>query len=135
MRKTGLIAAIGDFWARLSGGAAVTPPPKSSAVPGTDTARLLDNFEQRFAELKARKPSATVLADLYELGVQLEVRGRAQQATAVYRHLSRLDNTYKDVAGRLKRLMDTERAKPKPPLQDPNVTAPNLIATPAGKAV
>ena len=35
---------------------------------GTDTARLLDNFEQRFAELKGRKPNATVLSDLYTLG-------------------------------------------------------------------
>ncbi len=43
---------------------------------GTDTARLLDNFEQRFAELKGRKPNATVLGDLYTLGNQLEQRGR-----------------------------------------------------------
>jgi serine/threonine-protein kinase len=80
---------------------------------GTDTARLLDNFEQRFAELKGRKPNATVLSDLYTLGNQLETRGRLQQATAVYRHLARFDNTYKDVSARLRRLMDTERAKPK----------------------
>ena len=74
--------------------AAVMPIPKSTAVAGTDTARLLDNFEQRFAELKGRKPNATVLGDLYTLGNQLEQRGRVQQATAVYRHLARFDNTY-----------------------------------------
>lgn len=130
MRKLGLIAAIGDFWARLSGGSEAAPPPKSSSAPGTDTARLLDNFEQRFAELKGRKPTATVMGDLYDLGVQLEVRGRATQATAVYRHLARSDNTYKDVSARLKRLMDAERVKPKaptPPVAAAEVTSPNLI--------
>jgi hypothetical protein len=90
---------------------------------GTDTARLLDNFEQRFAELKGRKPNATVLSDLYTLGSQLEQRGRAPQATAVYRHLARFDNTYRDVATRLRRLMDAERAKPK--------AAPAAAAKPA----
>ncbi len=114
MRKFGLITAIGDFWARLSGSSRETPLPKVSTVPGTETARLLDNFEQRFAELKGRKPNATVLGDLYTLGNQLEQRGRAPQATAVYRHLARFDNTYRDVATRLKRLMDAERAKVKP---------------------
>lgn len=114
MRKFGLITAIGDFWARLSGSPRETPLPKVSSVPGTETARLLDNFEQRFAELKGRKPNATVLGDLYTLGNQLEQRGRAPQATAVYRHLARFDNTYRDVATRLKRLMDAERAKVKP---------------------
>ena len=87
------------------------PSPKTAV--GTDTARLLDNFEQRFAELKGRKPTATVLGDLYALGSQLEQRSRIQQATAVYRHLARFDNTYRDVATRLKRLMDTDRAKAK----------------------
>jgi hypothetical protein len=91
----------------------VVPAPTASRVTGTDTARLLDNFEQRFAELKGRKPSATVLGDLYTLGTQLESRGRLVQATAVFRHLARVDNTYKDVSTRLKRLMDTDRAKPK----------------------
>jgi hypothetical protein len=114
MRKFGLIAAIGDFWTRLSGPSRDTPLPKVSSIPGTETARLLDNFEQRFAELKGRKPNATVLGDLYTLGNQLEQRGRAPQATAVYRHLARFDNTYKDVATRLKRLMDAERSKVKP---------------------
>jgi serine/threonine-protein kinase len=90
---------------------------------GEDTARLLDNFEQRFAELKGRKPSVTVLSDLYTLGSQLEQRGRALQATAVYRHLARFDNTYRDVAVRLKRLMDAERTKPK--------SAPKASAAPA----
>ena len=99
------------LWARRSSASAV-PPPKVPPPP-TDTARLLDNFEQRFAELKSRKASATVLGDLYTLGTQLEQRGRATQATAVYRHLARVDNTYRDVASRLRRLMDAERAKPK----------------------
>jgi serine/threonine-protein kinase len=93
---------------------------------GTDTARLLDNFEQRFAELNGRKPTATVLSDLYTLGSQLEQRGRVTQATAVYRHLARFDNTYRDVATRLRRLMDAERAKPKtaPPAPDKTPVPP-----------
>jgi serine/threonine-protein kinase len=53
----------------------------------------------------------------------LEQRGRALQATAVYRHLARFDNTYRDVAVRLKRLMDAERTKPK--------SAPKASAAPA----
>ncbi len=113
MRKFGLIAAIGDIWARLGGTSADAPTPAPSAIPGTETARLLDNFEQRFAELKGRKPTATVLGDLYTLGAQLEQRGRVPQATAVYRHLARFDSAYRDVAARLKRLMDADRAKPK----------------------
>jgi serine/threonine-protein kinase len=99
---------------------------------GADTGRLLDNFEQRFAELKARKASSTVLSDLYTLGTQLEQRGRNVQATAVYRHLVRVDNTYKDVGQRLRRLMDAERkpvptAAPAgrvPPAADKNRPAP-----------
>ena len=101
------------LWCRFAGSASATPAPRIPRPVGTDTARLLDNFEQRFAELKGRKPNATVLSDLYTLGSQLEQRGRAPQATAVYRHLARFDNTYRDVAARLKRLMDAERAKPK----------------------
>jgi len=104
----------------LSGGGALfvmarwaSPTPVSAPKPprpiGTDTGRLLDNFEQRFAELKARKASSTVLDDLYALGTQLEQRGRNVQATAVYRHVVRVDNTYKDVGQRLRRLMDAER--------------------------
>ncbi len=62
------------LWSRWSSGSAVVPAPKASQVTGTDTARLLDNFEQRFAELKRRKPSGTVLGDLYTLGTQLESR-------------------------------------------------------------
>jgi hypothetical protein len=113
MRKFGLIAAIGDIWARLGGTSEDAPAPAASPVAGTETARLLDNFEQRFAELKGRKPTATVLGELYTLGAQLEQRGRVTQATAVYRHLARFDNTYRDVATRLKRLMDADRNKPK----------------------
>jgi serine/threonine protein kinase len=101
---------------------------------GTDTARLLDNFEQRFAELKGRKPNATVLSDLYTLGSQLEQRGRAPQATAVYRHLARFDNTYRDVAVRLRRLMDAERAKPKAAAPAP-AAAPAAAAAPTGSLI
>jgi serine/threonine-protein kinase len=121
MRKTGLIAAIGDLWSRLAGTAAEAEASKPTSVTGTDTARLLDNFEQRFAELKGRKPNATVLGELYALAGQLETRGRAPQAIAVYRHLDRFDNSYRDVAARLKRLMDAERAKPKAPAAPPEV--------------
>jgi eukaryotic-like serine/threonine-protein kinase len=120
--------------------AAVLPLPKTKTAVGTDTARLLDNFEQRFAELKGRKPNATVLGDLYALGNQLEQRGRVQQATAVYRHLARFDNTYKDVATRLRRLMDTERAKPKAATTanavvqaSMSATTPNLRAAPSDR--
>ncbi|MGO9426268.1 MAG: serine/threonine-protein kinase [Steroidobacteraceae bacterium] len=101
------------LWSRWSSAASVAPAPKMSNPPGTDTARLLDNFEQRFAELKGRKASSTVLGDLYSLGTQLEQRGRSVQATAVYRHLARIDNTYRDVALRLRRLMDAEHIKSK----------------------
>src|SRR5271170_6253939 len=72
------------LWSRRSGRAVALPLPKSPYVTGTDTARMLDNFEQRFAELKGRKPNATVLGDLYALANQLEQRGRTPQATAVY---------------------------------------------------
>jgi hypothetical protein len=114
------------LWSRWSSESAVVPVPRASQVTGTDTARMLDNFEQRFAELKRRKPSGTVLGDLYTLGTQLESRGRAVQATAVFRHLVRIDNTYKDVSTRLKRLMDAERTKPKPP--------PALVTSPVAPA-
>jgi eukaryotic-like serine/threonine-protein kinase len=122
------------LWSRFVASAAATPAPTIPRPVGTDTARLLDNFEQRFAELKGRKPTATVLSDLYTLGNQLEQRGRGPQATAVYRHLARLDNTYRDVAARLRRLMDAERAKPKaePPAPD-KVTVPPS-PTPAAAA-
>ncbi len=130
MRKFGLIAAIGDFWARLGGTSADAPGPAPSSIPGTETARLLDNFEQRFAELKGRKPNATVLGDLYTLGSQLEQRGRVPQATAVYRHLARFDSTYRDVAARLKRLMDADRNKPKaPPATTATMSAAPMAAS------
>jgi serine/threonine-protein kinase len=104
--------------------APVVPAPKASAVPGTETARLLDNFEQRFAELKGRNASDAVVGDLYALGNQLELRGRTVQASAVYRHLARIDNTYRDVSVRLKRLMDADRVKPKPaPAPEPAALA------------
>jgi serine/threonine-protein kinase len=122
------------LWSRWSSGSVVVPAPKASQVVGTDTARLLDNFEQRFAELKRRKPSGTVLGDLYTLGTQLESRGRATQATAVFRHLARIDNTYKDVSTRLKRLMDTDRAKPKAPPSPAPGPSPSLSTAPAAAA-
>src|SRR5271165_6994912 len=103
------------LWCRFAGSAAASRAVKIPPPVGTETARLLDNFEQRFAELKGRKPNATVLNDLYTLGSQLEQRGRAQQATAVYRHLARMDNTYRDVAARLRRLMDAAKPKAAPP--------------------
>jgi eukaryotic-like serine/threonine-protein kinase len=106
--------AAWTLWSSRRADNRADPRPRVQSAVGTDTARLLDNFEQRFAELKGRKPSASVLGDLYTLGNQLETRGRVPQATAVYRHLARIDNTYKDVSAKLKRLMDTERTKPKP---------------------
>ena len=99
------------LWARGSSAAPVIRAPKAPVPIGTDTARILDNFEQRFAELKGRKESDTVAGELYALGTQLERRGRAMQATAVYRHLARIDNTYRDVAARLRRLVDAERSR------------------------
>jgi serine/threonine-protein kinase len=112
------------LWSRWTAQAPVIPAPKAMPVNVSDTARLLDNFEQRFAELKGRKPSVSVITELYALGTQLEQRGRAVQATAVYRHLARLDNTYKDVSTRLARLMDAERAKPKSAPLPPSAPMP-----------
>jgi hypothetical protein len=122
------------LWCRFVASAAVTHAPKIPLPVGNDTARLLDNFEQRFAELKGRKPNATVLSDLYTLGSQLEQRGRAMQATAVYRHLARFDNTYRDVAARLRRLMDAERAKPAAAAPAPAAAGAPAAAAPAGAA-
>src|ERR1700722_207801 len=135
----GFILLVGGcvllLWCRFVASAAAAPAPKIPQPVGTETARLLDNFEQRFAELKGRKPNATVLGDLYTLGSQLEQRGRAPQATAVYRHLARFDNTYRDVALRLRRLMDAERAKPKTVPGEPSKPAASLDpATVAGAA-
>jgi len=127
----------------LSGGGALfvmarwaAPAPISAPKPpqplGAETGRLLDNFEQRFAELKARKATTSVLGDLYSLGTQLEQRGRNVQATAVYRHLIRIDNTYKDVGQRLRRLMDAER-KPPPAAAPAAPAAKAAIPAPAGR--
>jgi hypothetical protein len=126
------------IWCRFASPTAA-PAPRIPRPVGADTARLLDNFEQRFAELKGRKPNATVLSDLYTLGSQLEQRGRATQATAVYRHLARFDNTYRDVSARLKRLMDAERTKPKstpnaPPAPAKIAASPPPPAAAAGSA-
>jgi eukaryotic-like serine/threonine-protein kinase len=118
------------FMSRQGSSAATAPAEKTQSRPGPDTARLLDNFEQRFAELKGRKGSATVLGDLYALGTQLEQRGRHVQATAVYRHLARIDNTYRDVGARLKRLMDAERtSRPAAPRQAAEAKAPTARPT------
>jgi serine/threonine-protein kinase len=115
-------------WSRWSAVPAVLPVLKASPVAVTDTTRLLDNFEQRFAELKARKANDTVMGDLYALGAQLEQRGRGVQATAVYRHLARTDNTYRDVSIRLKRLMDADRGTLKPAPVEPRPAS--IVATP-----
>jgi hypothetical protein len=122
------------LWYRFAASARATPAPKIPQPVGTETARLLDNFEQRFAELKGRKPNATVLGDLYTLGNQLEQRGRAPQATAVYRHLARFDNTYRDVAARLRRLMDAERAKLKAAPAAPDKNAARAVAAATASA-
>jgi eukaryotic-like serine/threonine-protein kinase len=139
MPGAGLLAAGSALfiWTRMGKRAPVVAMPNPKTAVGTDTARLLDNYEQRFAELKGRKPSANVLQDLYTLGNQLEQRGRIPQATAVYRHLAKLDNTYKDVAARLHRLMEAARVKPKAattaapvPQAAMGATTPNLRAAP-----
>lgn len=98
------------LWGRFQAAGLVSSASQDPIVASGDTAKLLDNFEQRFAELKTRKASATVLGDLYTLATQLEQRGRAPQATAVYRHLVRIDTHYKDVSARLNRLLDKERS-------------------------
>jgi len=102
------------FWSRGTAVSPVIPAPKVASLQSTDTARLLDNFEQRFAELKGRKPNTMVMGELYALAGQLEQRGKNTQAIAVYRHLARIDNAYRDVNSRLKRLMDLDKSKPKP---------------------
>jgi len=102
------------FWSRGTAVSPVIPAPKVASLQSTDTARLLDNFEQRFAELKGRKPNTMVMGELYALAGQLEQRGKNTQAIAVYRHLARIDNAYRDVNSRLKRLMDLDKSKSKP---------------------
>jgi eukaryotic-like serine/threonine-protein kinase len=117
------------LWCRFTASTAAARAPSIPRPLGTETARLLDNFEQRFAELKGRKPTTTVLGELYTLGAQLEQRGRVPQATAVYRHLARFDNAYRDVASRLHRLMDAERTLPKAAVA--TGAAPVTAASPA----
>ena len=108
----GAIAA--EIAARFGAAAARARYASAPKAPGADTARLLDNFEQRFAELKTRKTNATVLGDLYTLAIQLEQRGRTLQATAVLRHLARVDGAYRDVSPRLARLINAERSPARP---------------------
>jgi serine/threonine-protein kinase len=120
------------FWSRGTAVSPVIPAPKAATLQSTDTARLLDNFEQRFAELKGRKPNTMVLGELYALAGQLEQRGKNTQAIAVYRHLARIDNAYRDVNSRLNRLMDLDRSKPKPAAA-PVRTPPAPPATPVAQ--
>src|ERR1700690_4539147 len=110
------VAGIGAalVWLGRRAAASALPLPITQKPPGVETARLLDNFEQRFAELKTRRPNEKVLGDLYALADQLEKRGRLPQATSVFRHLDRVDNTYLDTAVRLGRLLDAERRAPAP---------------------
>jgi serine/threonine-protein kinase len=124
------------LWGRFGPAGLISTSPRDPIGPGGDTAKLLDNFEQRFAELKARKASATVLGDLYALATQLEQRGRAPQATAVYRHLVRIDTNYKDVSDRLNRLMDKERLAAKTTVARPSApsASPGAPATAAAAA-
>ncbi len=103
---------------------------KNPASPGLETSRLLDNFEQRFAELKKRTPNAAVLDELYSLGTQLEQRDRRVHATAVYRHLARLDGGFRDVAARLKQLIDTEGTVAQPRSARPVTPPPAAPARP-----
>src|SRR5260370_33784700 len=55
------------LWSRFAASAASTPAPTIPRPVGTETARLLDNFEQRLSALKGSTPTATVLGDLYPL--------------------------------------------------------------------
>jgi serine/threonine-protein kinase len=104
--------------------AVVLSAPKSRLTPnGLQTGRLLDDFERRFAELRGRRPSPAVLGDLYNLGTQLERHGRVPQATAVYRHLARFDDHYRDVPLRLRRLAESSRKAAPPQIK---------VVTPAG---
>jgi len=114
------------FWGRWQSAAVASPLAGAKRPVGSDTAKLLDNFEQRFAELKGRTANATVLSELYALGTQLEQRARIPQATAVYRHLIRIDPNYRDVGTRLRRLLDAERLATR--------AAPARVAGPATAA-
>lgn len=110
-------------------------PPPPAPPPGLETTHLLENFEQRFAELKKRAPSATVLGDLHAMASKLEQHGRIAQATAVFRHLVRLDAGFRDADARLKRLIDRQgtashRATPTK-AQAPASPSPGPVAKPA----
>ncbi len=111
------------MWLRQRSGQRGLPPAEAQRPAGIETARLLDNFEQRFAELKALRPNDKVLGDLYALADQLERRGRTTQATAVFRHLARTDNSYRDAAVRLARLLDAEHRAPAPAAAPPPAAA------------
>jgi eukaryotic-like serine/threonine-protein kinase len=121
------IATIGliVLWLRRRSAAPTPPILSANKPPGVDTARMLDNFEQRFAELKTRRPNEKVLGDLYALADQLEKRGRTTQATAVFRHLARTENTFRDTSVRLARLLDAARRAA------PHIAAPAKASEPA----
>ena len=55
MPGAGLLAvgSVLFIWARMGKSTAVIPMPNAKTAVGTDTARLLDNFEQRFADRKS----------------------------------------------------------------------------------
>jgi serine/threonine-protein kinase len=122
------------IWRHLQPAAAVAKRAPAPFV-GSETARLLDNFEQRFAELKGRNPNAAVLGELYSLGAQLEQRGRGKQATAVFRHLARFDNNYRDVASRLRHLLDAEKSTTAPQAVAPLRPGAAAVEASAGNAV
>jgi serine/threonine-protein kinase len=119
-------------FARPQAAVALSAAPKPRMAPSAlKTSRLLDDFERRFTELKGRKPSPAVLGDLYSLGMQLERHGRGSQATAVYRHLARFDDSYRDVPARLRRLTDTARKTAAPPIKVASPAQPARTAKPA----
>src|SRR6202041_549604 len=115
MPGAGLLAAGSALfiWTRMGKRAPVVAMPNAKTAVGTDTARLLDNFEQRFAELKGRKPNANVLQALEALGNRVEHRGRIPQAASFSGYVAGFDHAYRAVAARLHPLMEAERVKPK----------------------
>jgi serine/threonine-protein kinase len=125
---------IAVMWLRQRAGRGTPLTQQTQKPAGIETARLLDNFEQRFAELKARRPNEEVLGDLYALADQLEKRGRLVQATAVFRHLARTDNSYRDAAVRLARLLDAEHRTPQPAPGPAPAAAPATGLSPAPAA-
>jgi serine/threonine-protein kinase len=115
------------LWAKFQAPALVAGAVAAAGpAAGVETAKLLDNFEQRFAELKTRKTDSAAEAELYALGAELEVRARWPEATAVYRHLMRIDPGYRDVGLRLGGLLDRQAR----PGMAPGAVAPGTATTP-----